>query len=523
MSVRYRKAKDKSVLKQLQTVLRLEAAQNYSPLYTRFFAMNETNWNNVNLETDWWLQSITDASGVVTVGNAEGEQREVQCFVKYSPLLDPNRYMSGGYHDANVLQMPSFNDSSVFPKLAEANNSAYVDGFFYFLSSQLKKTRPHFVHSIEFYGNFLGLKKDFEYNLDDEYILHTTFFQTNHGKLFLAESNPDAMNHPDSRHHVVPLETEEGAVVLDGVEEVIVVAAAQCEEVPCEELCEFEPPLEVSSTEVVASQDNNSDSSNTDDEEGEDVWSEFDDDDDMYEPQRITITTFPVQTIFMERCVATLDSLLEKITPDELASALLQIIFTLMVYQAEYEFTHNDLHTNNVMYVATTEPFLYYSVGKQTYKVPTYGRIYKIIDFGRSIYKFKGQRFMSDSFHCQGDAAGQYNTEPFYDASKPRLEPNYSFDLCRLACSMVDVLPETDEFKELIDVVEDWCTDDKGKNVVYKANGEERYPNFKLYKMIARTVHAHTPEAQLDRLVFQRFAISKKQAKGASAIIVVKP
>ncbi len=88
---------------------------------------------------------------------------------------------------------------------------------------------------------------------------------------------------------------------------------------------------------------------------------------------------------------------------------------------------------------------------------------------------------------------------------------------------MVDVLPETDEFKELIDVVEDWCTDDKGKNVVYKANGEERYPNFKLYKMIARTVHAHTPEAQLDRPVFQRFAISKKQAKGASAIIVVKP
>ena len=36
--------------------------------------------------------------------------------------------------------------------------------------------------------------------------------------------------------------------------------------------------------------------------------------------------------------------------------------------------------------------------------------------------------------------------------------------------------------------------DDNGKNILYKKNGEERYPNFKLYKMIARIVHNHTPE-----------------------------
>ena len=32
------------------------------------------------------------------------------------------------------------------------------------------------------------------------------------------------------------------------------------------------------------------------------------------------------------------------------------------------------------------------------------------------------------------------------------------------------------------------------KNILYKKNGDERYPDFKLYKMIARTVHNHTPE-----------------------------
>jgi hypothetical protein len=40
--------------------------------------------------------------------------------------------------------------------------------------------------------------------------------------------------------------------------------------------------------------------------------------------------------------------------------------------------------------------------------------------------------------------------------------------------------------------------DDKGKNILYTSDGEERYPNFKLYKMIARTVHNHTPENQLE-------------------------
>jgi hypothetical protein len=50
-----------------------------------------------------------------------------------------------------------------------------------------------------------------------------------------------------------------------------------------------------------------------------------------------------------------------------------------------------------------------------------------------------------------------------------------------------------------------WCSDDNGKNVLYKKNGEERYPNFKLYKMIARTVHQHTPEAQLEFPFFSQF------------------
>ena len=50
-----------------------------------------------------------------------------------------------------------------------------------------------------------------------------------------------------------------------------------------------------------------------------------------------------------------------------------------------------------------------------------------------------------------------------------------------------------------------WCIDDDGRDILYKTNGEERYPDFKLYKMIARCVHNHTPQAQLDRDEFKKF------------------
>jgi hypothetical protein len=214
------------------------------------------------------------------------------------------------------------------------------------------------------------------------------------------------------------------------------------------------------------------------------------------------IDRFPVQVIAMERYTDTLDSLLGELTPEEMTSAMMQVIMTLLAYQKAFQFTHNDLHTNNVMYVETDVPYLYYTYNQTKYKVPTYGKIYKIIDFGRSIYTFQHRRFVSDSFSPDGDAASQYNIEPFFDCASHIVPANESFDLCRLACCILE--NETDT-SEIYDVIEEWCLDDKGESVLFTADGEERYPDFELYRMIARTVHAHTPEAQLKRPIFAAF------------------
>ena len=124
----------------------------------------------------------------------------------------------------------------------------------------------------------------------------------------------------------------------------------------------------------------------------------------------------------------------------------------------------------------------------------------------------------SDSFHFKGDAASQYNCEPYFDEKKPRLEPNYSFDLCRLACCLYDhFIEDLDEAEEIISndnmisMINSWLIDDKQRNILYKANGEERYPEFKLYKMIARTIHNAIPSEQLCNSIFKNYIISKKK------------
>ena len=54
-------------------------------------------------------------------------------------------------------------------------------------------------------------------------------------------------------------------------------------------------------------------------------------------------------------------------------------------------------------------------------------------------------------------------------------------------------------------LIVEWCLDDKGINMLYKNNGVDRYPEFKLYKMIARCVHNHIPQAQLERPEFKAY------------------
>ncbi len=587
--VNYQKRKNNELFKSLEepTTLFLSNAQNYIPIYSRFFALNDTNFNSINLNHKWYISNIdknnneeTDNFNLYTcklnnITNEKVKHKEV--FFKLAPLLDPYKYLIGKYNvnDEKIFNLPKLNSTvnECHPKMLDTNNSAYVDGLFVYLTSSLLY-RHKFIHGVDYYGSFLGLKNNFMVNVFDDidHLNNSDFFNNNKNKLFQIEDyehffqvdkttkKPIVIEHNSSVKSMLSIQSVDNEIFEGVFEDNAKHDINEADE--ADELNELvdlntlqEPVFSNENNQQVTLKSNSSCSSRssyTDDDDlsiecencgeidnlhdnecsGDDIENSEDDHDinndsenemsnseeSSYEDETLyaTIPKFPVQVIGMEYCENTFDDLIlnEDLKKEEWLSAFMQIIMILITYQKAFGFTHNDLHTNNVMYNHTDKKYIFYCYKKKYYKVPTFGRIFKIIDFGRSIYKFENKLFCSDSFQVGGDAATQYNTEPYLNDMKPRLEPNFSFDLCRLACSIFDYVIE--DFEEVRDIskcsdpikrlIVEWCLDDKGINMLYKNNGVDRYPDFKLYKMIARCVHNHIPQAQLERPEFDAFS-----------------
>jgi serine/threonine protein kinase len=253
-------------------------------------------------------------------------------------------------------------------------------------------------------------------------------------------------------------------------------------------------------------------------------------------------SNFPVQVTLLEHAEGTMDELLEdEDEEDETLSTtkearwsawLFQVIVALTEAQHYFGFVHNDLHSNNVMWSGTGRTHLYYRVhkGKDTFlmKVPTYGRIMKIIDFGRASYHLPDPAgfIISDAFFPGNDAAEQYNCEPFYDEKEgKRVEPNRSFDLARLSISMIETLYQerppavqptrimskepgklySETVSPVYNLLWEWLQDDEGCNILRLPDGEERYPDFDLYKALAADVHRAIPSKQVEKPMFSAY------------------
>jgi hypothetical protein len=601
MEISYKKRDNRELFSSLEKLNSVQHLQNYIPLYNVFFSLNNSNYNNINLNHKFALKQVNSMEtynkyegNLLNVSNEKlSNDIDVKIFFKYSPLLDPIKYLIGKYDmsNTNLLNLPNFENNTLsHPKVRDPNNSAYVDSFFTYLTSQLLHEHD-FLHGLDFYGSYLGIKKDFEINVIDDidYMYELPFFNKNNGNLFTLAVSPNNEN-MDTRNFKKRLEFKDEILVLElsdisdlkQLDTIFSVGANEmgankmgANKMGANEMGANEMGANEMGTNEMGTNENNelvieyaniiqssikksivtrnsestcsSRSSNTDieedsEEEAEEEAEEEEEEDAEEDAQEeehaeedlnddssdeeeedtliAKIATFPVQVIALEMCEGTLDSLIleNDFSDDEWGSVVMQILMMLITFQNKFNLTHNDLHTNNIMYKSTEKEYLYYKFDGVYYKVPTYGRLYKIIDFGRAIYKFRGQVLCSDSFHRKGDAATQYNCEPYFNNKKPRIEPNYSFDLCRLGCALYDLLVEEDEDVKkikspIIRIITDWCKDDKGKNIMYKNNGEERYPDFKLYKMIARNVHNHVPAKVLTNPYFDKFIINKKKMK----------
>ena len=225
----------------------------------------------------------------------------------------------------------------------------------------------------------------------------------------------------------------------------------------------------------------------------------------------VKLEKIPLQLLFIEKLEGTLEDYLfdENFDNDVLVSCLYQISFALHYLQIYYEFTHNDLHINNVMYSSTTLKYVYYLFDDKYYRVPTFGKIFKIIDFGRSIFRYKNKVYMNDVFSKNSEAWGQYKYPSqikfmINDSDLDGTSPNYNFDLCRLSMTILDELDQSKLKTDLYKFLRLLSTDKNGDNFC------DMPDDFSLYINISKNAVNSLPKDALSNKIFKRYRVSKK-------------
>ena len=443
---------------------------------------------------------------------------------KTTMILSPFKTMKGEY-SAPGLPKPAESAKGYAEQMQSPHTAAYVGAL---ASSALSLSEC--AHFPRVYGVYAAMASRHEVDISDDYedLCDRKWFSDNIGKTFelrLRGENGETFTHTRG-HRVavqmgedIELDTED--VVADHVPEPTTAGVVEEYELPSESgdsedsESEDEDVFDIESCNCSEGTEEDDDSATSEGDESF-AWATFSD--------------VPVVTTIMEQCEGTFYDLLKTTDDHEKHTAwVAQIVFALAYAQRTFGFVHNDLHGNNVMYVPTTEEFLWYRHHGVTYRVPTHGMLIKIIDFDRAAFsvRLNGMKdsrfFMSSQFHQDEEAAGQYNIEPFYVPSSPRIPLSPSFDLARFASSVFwDMFPEgpkQETTHPLFELFKHWTTLPDGSSVIFRKKGDnhDRYHGFDLYKAIAR----YLKESAVPRKELTKFGRYVETALPGTPVLVI--
>ena len=452
------------------------------------------------------VAAVVDATHIRTT-----KGRVVPVHRKTTMLLSPFKTMKGVYL---VPSLPK--PAEVAKEMEEQTQSPHTAGYVGALSSAVLSL-SNCAHFPRVYGIYTAVATKHEVNISDDYedLCDRKWFADQIGKTFelrLTATEGETFTHTRGRRDAVELEDETIDLETTDVE---------VDHVPTPPEGSVVEEYEIGDTEESEGSDDcdedvyDIESCNCEDEDEEigDIedepfaWAAFKD--------------VPVITTVMESCEGTLYDLLKTTNnPDHQMAWIAQIVIALAYAQRTHGFVHNDLHGNNVMYVTTTEETLYYNVAGVCYAIPTYGKLMKIIDFDRAAVsvKLSGMKeprlFLSSQFKPDEEAGGQYNCEPFYDQTHPRIPLNPSFDLARLSCSIFwDIFPDGPDApteNPLRDILLSWATQPDGSSVMFRKlrDNHDRYHGFDLYKAIARYCKDNAvPRREISK--FKQFQVAR--------------
>ena len=516
--IRYHKwAKNnyKKLFQNCSDVLDLKSLQFFMPLFSLYFYIHNTPCSHkvIDFERKYYISEINEItkqryynSNMFLKGKVYDSGKNIhiekEFFCKTIPILDPMHCLNNNYNliTKNNYHLPSSYNYNTFHKINNMENTAYIDVFCSFLFGQLTQFKKNPSFPI-FYGSVNGLG-DYKFDITEEYhdLRVDKCFNDNLGKSFTMDMYISDSDDEDS-------DNEEDNESDDNEEDNESDKDSDKDSDIEEDKNSDENPDKDSDENLTENSDENSDENSSENSsDSDDNLTEYNDD------YVAIIKNIPLQLLFIEKLEGTLEDILidKEFNENLLISCLFQVSFALTYLQKKYDFTHNDLHINNIMYKETDTKFLYYKLNNTYFKVPTFGKIFKIIDFGRAIFTFKNKTFYNDVFADYSEAGGQYhypNQVDFYkNKSKNNTNPSYHFDLCRLSMTILEELQKDKvENKDLMNLLEKLCTDKNGENFCDKDD------DFGLYICIAKDACHSLPKNVVENKIFKKYRIPKKQ------------
>ncbi len=502
--------------------------------------------NDDHIGRIWKGRWVDDSTGVTT---------DKKVFSKIIHLVNPFEFMRRS-HILSYVPSPDSHDRDKLRKHAISRyNQASVDATICYLLSRIGKLGLS-PATIDYYETTCGIADKYYYRITDDFMTLRTkrwfWSYADDGSLLRVEGGNISEELRDwilkkpkeSEIDMTDIddylgdqnEVEKSSIASEDVDLIVNRMAASLlsldECVPADIGDEVE---EDEDSEVHVLHKRKEDESDSDFDENEEKMEEFE---SLGGEIYLRCKDIPVLICFQEAAEGTMDGLLTEVTDFESMDSdacgifglqecerqwsawLFQICAALSVFQRYANFCHNDLHTNNIVWVSTSDQFIYYkNQSGVLYKVPTYGKIFKLIDFGRATAEIGDIQLISSDYEEGEDAWGQYNWGPIKNDSFEEIAPNPSFDLCRLAISVFETLypgyePEEDKGEsQLANLLWSWLQDDEGQSIMFDEEGEERFPGFDLYVHIARHVHSAVPGKQFSAKAFSQFRWRGKAAR----------
>jgi len=470
------------------------------------------------LQSDEYFARVHSFNGSGDCVVETASKKKCPAYCKVTHILDPVRKIQG-YYDHGVK-----GNERVERKTALPMNQAYIDYMANYLMGQLRQrdVSPHFCL---FYGGFQGIADKYRYNITESfesYRHYKKFWEKKDRGLFSLYitqddeevSEEDAILKTSVHTRAFSYSTNKSGSTSSHISLLEYAGTEECTS-DIESVSSFPSESGSGSGSGSRSESESNYSDSTDDMTC--VYAEF--------------AKFPTVLLFQEKMDGIMDTLLDQVDEqfeEKWTAWTFQVIAALCVAQATFGLTHNDLHTNNILYSNTDIEYLYYTTRDGSmWKIPTYGRILRIIDFGRSVFRIGTQWFVTDDFAKGGDAQGQYSFGD-HTVNSTIVYPNPSFDLSRYAVSVIEALyPSIPAEKEdgvvlnqelwtvketvspLWNLLWTWLVDDEGRNILRDEDGIERFPDFDLYEHIAAHVFTAKPQDQVRKDIFKQFTVSR--------------